>query len=64
MAKFWRLGWSWYGSAVKEPQKVVPPRQVELAEIVGVRLKKGHPAQQLCDVVAREMFGVAGEKGW
>ena len=40
------------------------PGQLELGEIGSTGFEEGHPAEQLCDVVAREMPGVAGEKGW
>ena len=40
------------------------PGKGEQTEIICVWLKKDHSAQQLGDVVACELFRVAGEKGW
>ena len=40
------------------------PGQIEVGEIVGVGLQKSHAAEQFGDVVACELLGVAGEKGW
>ena len=64
MARSWRPGWWWHGLAAKEPQRVVPPRAGRALEIVRIWLEKGHATQQLGDVVAGELLGVASEKGW
>ena len=63
-ARSWRLGWLWHGSAGRNLKGWFLPGKGEQTEIICVWLKKDHSAQQLGDVVARELFRVAGEKGW